>query len=97
MPPLAEWYRGRDAITAFLRTRPLSGALRWRVIPTRANGQLAFGHYRWDEGAQAFITGELAVLTLDRDRIHEITIFRDVADVGRFGLPDRVMPDGSWR
>ena len=97
MPPLAEWYRGRDAITAFQRTRPLSGALRWRVIPTRANGQLAFGHYRWDEGAQAFITAELAVLTLDRDRIREITVFRDLADVGRFGLPDRVMPDESWR
>jgi RNA polymerase sigma-70 factor, ECF subfamily len=90
MPPWAEWYRGRDTIAAFLRARPLSGALRWRVMPTRANGQLAFGQYRWDAQADAFTASELAVVALDQDaRISEITVFRDIDDLGRFGLPER--------
>jgi RNA polymerase sigma-70 factor, ECF subfamily len=93
MPPWPQWYRGRDTITEFLRARPLSGALRWRVIPTRANGQLAFGQYRWDAQEHAFIASELAVL--DQGRIREITVFRDFGDFGRFGLPEQVMPDAD--
>jgi RNA polymerase sigma-70 factor (ECF subfamily) len=90
MPPLPTWYRGRDAIVAFLRERPLSGAARWRVIPTRANGQPAFGHYMWDEAADAFVPHGVAVLTLDGDRIGEITIFRSPDALARFALPIRV-------
>src|SRR5213083_145701 len=48
MPPVPTWYRGREAVAAFLCERPLGGGRRWRAIPTRANGQLAFGHYLWD-------------------------------------------------
>jgi hypothetical protein len=43
MPPLPEWYRGRDEIHAFLLRGPLQS--RWRFLPTTANGQLAFGTY----------------------------------------------------
>jgi hypothetical protein len=43
MPPYAAWWRGRDALLAAV-THP--GSLfhqKWRYLPTRANGQLAFG------------------------------------------------------
>ena len=87
MPPWAIWFRGRDAIAAFLRLHPLNGRTRWRVVPTRANGQPAFGHYTWNDGAGAFLPREITVLTLGGDRIAEITIFRDPELPTRFGLP----------
>ena len=54
MPPMATWYRGPDVLV-FLRDWAFSGRAygaegnrRVRVIPTRANGQPAFGTYSWD-------------------------------------------------
>ena len=90
MPPVPTWYRGREVIAKFLRGRPLQD--RWRVVPTRANGQPAFGHYRWDDEAQAFVARTVAVLTLDIDRIAEITAFRTPGLLERFDLPDKLSP-----
>jgi RNA polymerase sigma-70 factor (ECF subfamily) len=42
MPPLPTWYRGREQVAIFLGGGPLAGATCWRLIPVRANGQLAF-------------------------------------------------------
>jgi RNA polymerase sigma-70 factor (ECF subfamily) len=86
MPPIPTWFRGRDVVAAFLRDRPLADRHRWRVVPTRANGQPAFGHYLWD--GEAFAAREVVVLTLRGDRIAEITSFRDPGLLERFGLPD---------
>ncbi len=42
MPPRPEWYRGREAIAAFLAAAPaVARPARWRHVPMRANGQLA--------------------------------------------------------
>src|SRR5262245_4838775 len=41
MPPNVQYYRGREAIRAFLPRGPLS--IPRRFVATRANGQLAFG------------------------------------------------------
>jgi RNA polymerase sigma-70 factor, ECF subfamily len=92
MPPEPTWFRGRDVIAAFLRERPFNDKYRWRIVPTQANGQPAFGQYLWNEHAQAFMPKELVVLTLDGDRIGELTVFRDPALLERFGLPDRLQP-----
>jgi RNA polymerase sigma-70 factor (ECF subfamily) len=92
MPPQPTWYRGRDAIAVFLEGWPLRSDRRWRVIPVRANGQLAFGHYIWDEGRNAFAPESITVLTLEGERIAEITAFRDAELVPRFGLPDEIEP-----
>ena len=45
MPPRPSWYRGHEAIRAFMAAYPLSGERRWRLVATRANGQLAFVTY----------------------------------------------------
>jgi RNA polymerase sigma-70 factor (ECF subfamily) len=90
MPPIPTWFRGRDVVAAFLHDKPFAAGNRWRVLPTEANGQPAFGHYLWDQAAQAFVPRELVVLTLDADRIAELTIFRDPKLLGHFALPDHV-------
>jgi RNA polymerase sigma-70 factor, ECF subfamily len=92
MPPLSTWYRGRDTIGAFLKERPLSGKIGWRIIPTRANGQPAFALYNWDDEGQAFAPHGIAVLTLDGHRIDEITIFLNPETLTRFGLPESIEP-----
>ena len=92
MPPLPTWYRGRDAVADFLRGWPLSRTGRWRLIPTTANGQVAFGHYDWEEESEVFVPHGITVLTLGGDRIAEITAFLTPEAIGRFGLPRTARP-----
>lgn len=89
MPPLPQWYRGKDEIRAFLLSGPLRS--RWRFQPTTANGQLAFGTYLWDHAAGAYVPGGLDVLTLLDGYVAEIVAFL-TADLTRFGLPARIRP-----
>jgi len=89
MPPMASWFAGRDEVAAFLQwafdQRRGAGA---RILPSRANGQLAFGSYRWNDDAQAFRAHVLQVVTLDDDgRITDITGFVDGSLFRSFGLP----------
>jgi RNA polymerase sigma-70 factor (ECF subfamily) len=91
MPPLPTWYRGREAVAAFLKTEVLRDK-RWRLIPARANGQLAFGNYRWDEERETFKPRSISVLTLAREGIAEITTFIGPELIPSFGLPDEIEP-----
>ena len=90
MPPHTTWFRGREAIAEFLRAFPMSEGNRWRLVPVRANGQLAFAHYEWREERGKFVAHAIDVLTLSGDRIAEITAFMDPEAFGRFGLPDEL-------
>ena len=87
MPPVPTWFQGREAIAAFLARGPLAGGSRWRLVHTRANGQPAFGAYRWDAERNSFAAREIIVITLDGDRIAEITAFLSAEPFERFGLP----------
>jgi RNA polymerase sigma-70 factor, ECF subfamily len=89
MPPTPTWYRGRQAIAAFYAAEPLSGAVRWRHLPTRANGQLAVGCYTWDPHTQSYTARVLDVLTLRGNRIAAITSFLDPDLFAAFNLPRR--------
>jgi RNA polymerase sigma-70 factor (ECF subfamily) len=75
MPPLPAWFNGPERIRGFLVTGPLSGEFRWRHLPTRVNGQAASAAYSWVEAEQAWLPFALDVLTLEGDRIKEITSF----------------------
>ena len=100
MPPLRTWYRGHDAIAVFLKGSALRD--RWRLVPARANGQLAFGTYAWDADSGSYVPLGLDVLTLRGARVQEITAFVTPATRGparelfaadvfdRFDLPDRL-------
>jgi RNA polymerase sigma-70 factor (ECF subfamily) len=87
MPPMPAWFSGREPVAAFLRRGPMSGATRWRLIPARANGQVAFGLYAWDDKTQAFRPRAVDVLTLHGAQIEGITAFMSPDAFGGFGLP----------
>jgi RNA polymerase sigma-70 factor (ECF subfamily) len=91
MPPRPSWYRGRRAVGAFLAAHPLR--YRWRFVPVRANGQLAFGVYRAPEGGRGDVAHAIHVLSLDgAARIAEVTTFHQPEAFARFGLPDQLDP-----
>jgi RNA polymerase sigma-70 factor, ECF subfamily len=101
MPPMPQWYRGREALTYFLSEHALQQ--RWRHAPTRVNGQAAVGCYAWDEERGVYAASVIDVLSFRGDRIAAVSafvtseIFRryDVANAtfdaaelfARFGLP----------
>jgi RNA polymerase sigma-70 factor (TIGR02960 family) len=91
MPPAPHEYHGTDAIAAFLRTsfayRP---DLSIHLVPTKANGQLAYGSYLHEPGAPTAIPAGLFVLTTAGDRVHTITRFHLNALFPRFGLPTQL-------
>jgi RNA polymerase sigma-70 factor (ECF subfamily) len=88
MPPAPLVYEGPDAIAGFLSTVPAGGALdRFRLVPTRANGQPAFGCYLRDPHTPIAHAYGLMVLTLAGDRIEAITGFPDTSVFRAFGLP----------
>ncbi len=80
MPPIPTWFAGRDAIGRFMSERMFATA--WRLVPTRASGQLAFACYQGPE----FRVGALNVLTLRGSQIAELTAFLDPRIYARFGL-----------
>jgi RNA polymerase sigma-70 factor (TIGR02960 family) len=93
MPPLPFEYQGRDTIGHFLSAVSFRhGAWPSRLIPTRANGQPAFGRYLRDPHTPLGHAHGLIVLTLAGDRICAITGFNDSSVLARFGLP-RTLPE----
>jgi len=90
MPPLPVEYHGRDLVARFLVTTGLRPGRRSRLIPTRANGQPAFGLYGQDPQTGIYHTAGLLVLTLTGDEICVMTGF-DTSVPPLFGLP-RTLP-----
>lgn len=91
MPPFPFEYQGRAAITRFFDDLARQRGFARRVVPTRANGQPAFGLYLDDRYAPVARPTGLVVLTLDGEQISAITFFTDTSVFARFGLP-RTLP-----
>ena len=84
MPPNLQWFRGRETIREFLPKGPLS--IPRIFVPTRANGQLAFGTYKLIDGE--WVANAIHVITLGEDRmITDAVAFLDPSLFARFGLP----------
>jgi RNA polymerase sigma-70 factor (ECF subfamily) len=91
MPPMPFEYEGRDVVTAFCANLFRAGR-RFDLVPTRANGQPAFGAYlRTPTGIRQGVG--LFVLTLTGERICAMTRFEDRV-LDWFGLP-RSLPSSS--
>ncbi|HEX9680088.1 MAG TPA: sigma-70 family RNA polymerase sigma factor [Anaerolineales bacterium] len=92
MPPLPGWYRGRADIRAFVSATILQGAARgrWKLLPTRANGQPAFGLYRRQVDDPAYAAFAIQVVTLEAGLVADATTFGFPQLLRRFGLPDEL-------
>jgi RNA polymerase sigma-70 factor (TIGR02960 family) len=91
MPPFPLEYEGIDVATRFY-ARMIGSGRRFDLVPTRANGQPAFGAYLRAPSGVRHGTG-LLVLTLAGDRISSVTRF-DTSMLPWFGLP-RSLPSRS--
>lgn len=84
MPPIPLEYHGRDAVRRFYAS--IFRSRRYALVPTRANGQPAFGAYlHTDSGAIRRAAG-LLVLSIAGNRICGLTRF-DNDVLSWFGLP----------
>jgi RNA polymerase sigma-70 factor (ECF subfamily) len=95
MPPWAEWFNGRDAVMDFLPRGPLQPGHRWKLVPTRANGQPAFGCYYADGSGPKRAEGIIVLGFSEDGQISEITSFRDDELFPKFGLPLAMDQEGS--
>jgi RNA polymerase sigma-70 factor (TIGR02960 family) len=84
MPPMPFEYEGRDLVARFCASI-FSAGRRFDLVPTRANGQPAFGAYLRAPNGISHGVG-LYVLTLTGDRICAMTRFENTV-LPRFGLP----------
>jgi RNA polymerase sigma-70 factor (TIGR02960 family) len=92
MPPAPLEYQGLEVIADFLRVVAFrSGTRQYRLVPTAANGQPAYGCYVYDHDAPVGHAHGILVLTLDGDRVSALTRFVDNSTLPYFGLP-RTMP-----
>jgi hypothetical protein len=88
MPPQPIEVHGPAAIAQFFLDLEWWGVSEApRLVPTRANGQPAFGLYLRDPHAPIARAHSLVVLTLAADGISHITRFGDMSLFARFGLP----------
>jgi len=95
MPPLPAWFLGREDIGRFFAERVF--ATPWRLVPIRANGQLAFACYQGDPGGERFRLGAVNLLSLRCGRIAQIAGFLDPGVHRRFGLPAQLTRAGDSR
>ena len=89
MPPMPFEYQGRDVVAGFCNIIFRAGR-RFDLVPTRANGQPAFGSYLRGPDGVSHGTG-LVVIGLAGDRICALIRFENSA-FPWFGLPRTIAP-----
>ncbi len=96
MPPSPTWVQGRDEVGLFLEAYVFDGEAkdRWRMVPTSANGQPAFGLYKLNPESGSHETVGLMAVTLSPTEsdvlVSDLTYFIAPQLVSRFGLPEKL-------
>jgi Sigma-70, region 4 len=92
MPPVPVRYQGRELAARFWSATAFRPGRSARLVPTRANGQPAFGLYIRDPQAPVAHANGILVLTLAGRQISAVTGFPDKSALRIFGLPG-TLPD----
>src|SRR3954452_25324948 len=89
MPPFTGWYQGPEDIARLIDTRcPAEGPGDMKLVPTRANGQFAFGLYMRD--GDTYRPFNLPVLTLTPQGVSHVSSFFEPRLFATFGLPKSI-------
>jgi hypothetical protein len=88
MPPFPAWFLGRDTVAEFYASVFALGGS-FRFVPTRSNGQLAFGLYLRRD-TDMFVFRHIQVLTVFADGIARIDAFQAKGLPDAFGLPEEL-------
>jgi len=86
MPPLPDWFAGRDMVRVFLATQVLTRPGLCQLVPTAANGQPASAAYQREPGG-TYRAHAILALALSPAGITRIVIFLNPALFSRFSLP----------
>ncbi len=89
MPPVPNWFVGREAYGRFIAHIFAMRGSEWRMLPTAANGQAAVAAYvRGQDGAYHMHT--LQVFTVTASGISRNVVFQDPRLFALFGLSPRL-------
>ena len=90
MTGTSTWFSGKATCAPFIAAQAIGRSGDWRMVPLRANGQLAAAAYRRgsDRTYRAF---SIVVLATTRSHLSRISLFGDPGLFGHFGLP------AEWR
>jgi RNA polymerase sigma-70 factor, ECF subfamily len=80
MPPMWNWYRGKDDFGAFMRRVYRTRGEEWRTVPLWANGEAGFAAYA--SGALRAVT----ILTAEAGRVTRMTVYQDETVFDLFAL-----------
>ena len=86
MPPMVNWFAGRENYGVFMDWVFAENGSEWRFRPVGANGQPAFAAYNRTPGG-AFELHTLQVFTVTTDGISRNSVFRDDDVFASFRLP----------
>ena len=89
MPPRPGEYQGKGTVKRWFASVAFREGQRFRLVPTRANGQPAFGLYRFSPLSREAHGAGLVVVTLAGARVSAIALFES-GEMARFGLPRSV-------
>ncbi len=80
------WFAGKSTCAPFMAAQAIGVRGEWRMVPIRANGQLAVGAYRHTPDGD-HVAFAIVVLATTTRHLSRITLFGDPALFARFDLP----------
>ncbi|XNL25876.1 sigma-70 family RNA polymerase sigma factor [Longispora sp. K20-0274] len=86
MPPMVNWFVGRENYGVFMDWVFAHNGSQWRLLPVGANAQPAFAAYNRGPGG-AFELHTLQVFTVTKHGISRTSVFRDSDVFASFELP----------
>jgi RNA polymerase sigma-70 factor, ECF subfamily len=89
MPPVPEWFKGREAIYAFVLKELFRGAGAGfgKALAVRANAQPSYALYRRDSDERSYRAFGSSVLAISDDAIAAIATFLGEGLFPKFNLP----------
>lgn len=93
MPPMVNWFTGREDYGVFMEWVFRAGGTRWHTRPVGANGQPGFAAYRW--AGTCYELHTVQILSVTAGGISRNSVFQDPEIFALFALPGRLDSRGQ--